>query len=188
MKRLTARIRRVNKIRRARARTIGVLVGALLVTLAAVTTVSAQDHRVPRAILHVSGEGKRLHPWSFEWLSRSGPNECVGVAGDGVPNFRPRADVRVHSEPRVVFHKRQRPHDVRALASHRRSDDGDLADARKLPVRLRTRERDGHPVWVAIMEVTVRHRLFVDVTAHWRDEDGCGVDQNASWDFGLKHD
>jgi len=38
------------------------------------------------------------------------------------------------------------------------------------------------------MDVTVRHRLFVGVTAHWRDEDGCGRDQNASWDFGLKHD
>ncbi len=42
-------------------------------------------------------------------------------------------------------------------------------------------------MWVATLDVTVRHRMLVDVSAHWRDVDGCGGDQNASWDFGLKH-
>ena len=92
------------------------------------------------------------------------------------------------SKLRIVFHKRQRPSRVHALASRHLADDGYLANARRLPVELNRRERDDHPVWVAIVEATVRHRLFVDLTAHWRDVDGCGSDQNASWDFGLRHE
>jgi hypothetical protein len=170
----------------ATKRTIGVVAGALLAALAVVATAWADDHRVPRASLHVSGEAKRLQPWSFEWVSGSGSGGCVAMAVDGIPNFKPRADVRVHPGLRVVFRKSQRPNRVQALAS-RHLDDGYLANARTLRVKLRKRDRGDHAVWVAAMHPTVRHRLFVDISAHWRDVDGCGGDQNASWDFRLKH-
>ena len=169
------------------ARTIGVLAGAALAALVALATASAHDHRVPRANLHVGGMAKRLHPWSYGWV-RGSSDGCVAIHADGFPDFRPRADVRVHPGLRVVFRKSQRPRRVQALASRHLADNGYLANARRLPIQLRSRERDGHRVWVAAMHPTVRHRLFVDISAHWRDVDGCGGDQNASWSFGLKHD
>jgi len=184
MKRLIGRIREVNAMRR----TIGALAGALLAALAAFATVSAHDHRVPRANLHAGGVAKTLHPWNYEWVRRSGPGECIAIAADGIPNFRPRADVRKHPGLRVVFRKSQRPRRVQALASRHLADDGYLANAPTLAVKLRRRDRGDHPVWVAAMHPTVRHRLFVDISAHWRDVDGCGGDQNASWSFRLKHD
>jgi len=184
MKRLIGRIREVNAMRR----TIGALAGALLAALAAFATVSAHDHRVPRANLHAGGVAKTLHPWNYEWVRRSGPGECIAIAADGIPNFRPQADVRKHPGLRVVFRKSQRPRRVQALASRHLANDGYLANARTLAVKLRRRDRGDHPVWVAAMHPTVRHRLFVDISAHWRDVDGCGGDQNASWSFRLKHD
>jgi hypothetical protein len=188
MRPLTERNRGVNGTRWTIARILGVLAGAFLAALAAVATVWAHDHRVPRANLHVSGVAKTLHPWSYEWVSGSGSDGCAGIAVDGIPNFKPRADVRVHPGLRVVFRKSQRPRRVHALASRHLADDGYLANARRLPVKLRKRDRGEHSVWVAAAHPTVRHRLFVDISAHWRDVDGCGGDQNASWDFGLKHD
>jgi hypothetical protein len=183
MKRLTERSKGVNVTKR----TIGALAVALLAALGVVATVAAHDHRVPRASLHVGGATTKLHPWSFEWISRSG-DACSAIAADGLPNFKPRVGVRVHPLVRVVFRKSQRPHRVHAVASHQLADHHHLANARRLPVKLRARDRDGHRAWVAVMHPTVRHRLFVDIRAHWPDVDGCGGDQNASWSFGLKND
>jgi hypothetical protein len=136
--------------------------------------------------LSVNEQVKRLQPWSVTWVTASGPG-CAGQVIDGIPDFRPRAEVdHLHSSPRIVFHKSQKPRRVNALASRHLADDGYLADGRKLEVDLRPRDRDGHRVWVARLETSVRHRLFVDLTARWRDQEGCGDTESASWDFRLK--
>jgi hypothetical protein len=157
-----------------------------LAVLFAATAAWAHDHQVPRANLRVNEQVKRLHPWSVSWVSASGPG-CVGQEIDGVPDFRPKAEVdHLHSSPRIVFHKRQKPRRVNAFASRHLANGGYLANGRRLEVHLRPRDRDGHRVWVARLETSVRHRLFVNVTGHWRDEEGCGGSESASWDFKLK--
>jgi hypothetical protein len=169
-----------------RFRTRSILVAPLgvLVALGAGAAVWGHDHRVPRANLHVNGQVKRLQPWSFSWVHRDGP-ACVSEEGDGVPSFRPIAEVHLHSTPRIVFRKEQRPRRVRAVADDR-LEHGYLADARRLDVRLRKSHRDGRRVWIAKFPARVRARLFVDVEAHWRDLEGCGGDESASWDFRLR--
>lgn len=162
------------------------LAPASVAALIAATGAWAHDHRVPRANLRVNEQVKRLHPWSVSWVSGTSQG-CAHLNADGVPDFRPRAEVdHRHSRPRIVFHKEQKPRRVNALASRRLSDDGYLANGRNLDVDLRPRRRDGHRVWVARLATTVRHRLFVDLTVRWRDQEGCGDSESAHWDFRLK--
>jgi hypothetical protein len=168
----------------SRSRLIVVLSLVVPVLMVAAAGAWAHDHRVPRATLHVNGQRDQLVPWSFSWVSRSGQN-CVGEEGDGVPNFRPRADVHLHSTPRIVFRKEQRPRRVRALAAEQ-LENGYLADPKPLDVKLEARHRGQRRVWVAKLNATVRQRLFVDLHARWRDREGCGGPESASWDFSLR--
>jgi hypothetical protein len=169
---------------RLRIRFTASLALGALAALVVVATVSAHDHRVPRATLHVNGQRDRLGPWSFSWVSRSDQN-CVGEEADGVPNFRPRADVHLHSTPRIVFRKEQRPRRVRALAAEQ-LENGYLADPKRLDLKLHARHRGDRRVWVAKLNATVPHRLFIDLHARWRDQEGCGGRESASWDFSLR--
>ena len=169
----------------ARAGVTLLLLGSFAALMAA-TAAWGHDHRVPRVNLHVNEQAKRLHAWSYSWVSADGPGRCVGEEGDGVPGFRPRAEVHLHSTPRVVFRKKQRPRRVKALASDHLAHGYLGRNARTLGVDLRPRRRDGHRVWVAKLGATVRDKLFVDLSAHWRDIEGCGGDEEASWSFSLK--
>jgi hypothetical protein len=103
---------------------------------------------------------------------------------DGVATFRRRADVHLHSTPRIVFHKTQRPKEIAVYAA-RHLHRGYLRHAKRLDVNLRKSDRSGHRVWIAKFRALVRDRLFVDLTGYWRDTEGCGGPEDASWDFAL---
>ena len=160
-----------------------IALAAMAVPIAA-TAALAHDHRVPRANLHVNEQAKRLGAWTYSWVWPDGPDFCVVEHSDGIPGFRPRADVHLHSTPRIVFRKQQRPRRVRALAGER-LEDGYPANPKRLEVKLLPREREGARVWVAKLHARVRHKLFVDLSAHWRDVEGCGGNEEASWSFSL---
>jgi hypothetical protein len=165
---------------------IASLLIGLLAALAVATPVWGHDHHVPRVNLHVNEQAKRLHTWSYSWVSADGPGRCVGQEGDGTPTFRPGADVHLHSTPRIVFRKAQRPRRVHALASDHLAHGHLGRKARRLDLGLRPRERDGHRVWVAKLHARVRDKLFVDLTAHWRDVEACGGNEEANWSFSLR--
>jgi hypothetical protein len=170
---------------RFRTRSVVALLIVSLAALGGAAAVWAHDHRVPRASLHVNGQVKRLSPWSASWTRRTGPNECVAWVADGVPNFRPIADVHLHSTPRIVFRKEQRPSNVHVLVDdHLRN--GYLADAERLEVVLRKGHRGDRRVWIAKFRARVPDRLFVDIEARWRDVEGCGGHESASWDLRLR--
>jgi hypothetical protein len=158
---------------------------ALLASTAMAVGASAHDHRVPRTRLHVGEHGVRLVPWSYEWVRRSG-GYCTAQAADGAPTFRPIVDVHEpKSFPRVVFRKPDRPRRVVVRVSDH-LEDGYLANAQRIRARLQARHRNGHRFWVASTGVTVTHRLFFDVYARWRDTEGCGGREDASWSFRLR--
>jgi hypothetical protein len=169
---------------RFRTRSMVVLALGALVALGAGAAVWAHDHRVPRANLHVNGLVKRLSPWSVSWVRRDGSG-CVAEDRDGTPTFRPIANVHLHSTPRIVFRKEQRPRRVHVLAADHLQN-GYLAQAERLEVRLRKSHREGRRVWIAKFRARVPARLFVDIDAHWRDVEGCGGGESASWDFRLR--
>ena len=162
------------------------LLCGLFAALVAAPAVWAHDHRVPRANLHVNEQAKPLGAWTSTWVRPDGPGFCVIEHSDGVPGFRPRADAHLHSTPRVVFRKQQRPRQVKALASDHLAHGYLGRNAQRVDVHLRPRHRDGRRVWVAKLHTTVRDRLVVDVTAHWRDAEGCGGNEQASWSFSLR--
>src|SRR5919204_6868996 len=94
MKSAPARSRGVKRRRAGRIRSgIASLLVGLLAALLAATAARGNDHRVPRVNLHVNEQAKRLHPWSYSWVSADGRGRCVGEEGDGTPTFSPRADV-----------------------------------------------------------------------------------------------
>jgi hypothetical protein len=176
----------VTRTRGARTRaSFALLLLGFFAALFAPTAVWGHDHRVPRANLHVNGQAKRLGAWTSSWVWPDGPGFCVIEHSDGVPGFGQRADVHMHSTPRIVFRKEQRPRRVHAIAG-KRLEDGYPADPKRLDVKLLPRERDGARVWVAKLHARVRHKLFVDLTAHWRDVEGCGGNEEASWSFSLR--
>jgi hypothetical protein len=161
---------------------LGMAVSAVLV---AVAMGSGPDSHVPRAALSVNGETKPLSPWSVEWVRGGHGHMCVGESRDGIPAFRPRVAVdHGHVGPRVIFHKAQRPRRVIAYADNRLAN-GYLAHGKRVPVDLLARHLHGRRFWVAAMKVHVKHRLLFALTGVWRDREGCGGREKASWSFGL---
>jgi hypothetical protein len=170
---------------RPRARPIVVITLAILFALALAAVAPARiGPGPPRSLVRVNGHVKRIDPWSVEWVGKAG-EVCARLQATGVPSFSPRARVDRHATPRIVFHKTQRPKRVRVYAAtHLRN--GYLADPERPHVTLHQLRRGDHHVWVAKFRTPVRHRLFVDVAAHWRDREGCGGPQMAHWDFSLR--
>jgi len=160
---------------------------AVVAGLAVIPSIWAHDHRVPRTRLYVGGQVKRLTPWSFTWFRAADDSTCNGMTGDGIPTFLPSAEVdHRHARLGVVFQKQQRPRAVTALADDHLSRVGYLANGKRVDVHLQPRHRNGRRFWAAVMRVTVHQRLFFDVNARWRDEEGCGGREDASWDFRLR--
>lgn len=144
------------------------------------------DHRPPRAELRAGGDAHRLGYWSYGWTHPDG-KFCVTEQADGFPNYRPRLVVEhLHSRPRVLFRKDQRPRAV-SLHQYRRLRNGvPVGEGRRLDVSLMPRRRGGEIVgWAARFRATVPDRRFYDLSASWRDEEGCDGPESVATSFSL---
>lgn len=166
------------------------LATALAVAIGAGVAVG-DDHRPPRAELRGGGESRNLHPWSLTWARPSGENGCVITNADGFPSYRPRLLLdHLHSKPRVFFRKRQRPRGVRLREYRRLGDDGaPRGSGRRVDVDLLKRSRGGETKgWAVRFRATVPDRRFYELSARWRDRQGCGGAQSLATSFRLVRD
>ena len=180
--------------RRVAATLLAAAAAAILAVLAATAwapPAQAHDHRIPGTVLKKGVrdlQGGLLVAESF-WSRSAGEDGCEGAYTQYVFRY-PRADrVASGSELRVRIFKAQRP-DSFAVNAHRRVADDGFPIGEPQPLRriLEPVVRKGKRVaWDARFRVGRPSRDYYLVAAgHWRDREGCGVDQYAFWGFHLR--
>jgi hypothetical protein len=150
----------------------GAVIAVLVSTCIGVA--SAQDHRAPRVTLRTGGHHERGIVWSQSWTHRDG-RFCAGVIADGVPIYPHRAVPWDQSDKiHILFWKDQRPRHV-AIRYYRRLDENryGAGRSRRLDFKLHSARPKGRRIWIAVFRGPRVKRLFLDVNAQWRDEEGC---------------
>ncbi|MDP8957087.1 MAG: hypothetical protein M3N24_09045 [Actinomycetota bacterium] len=96
--------------------------------------------------------------------------------------MQPRTEIRIR-----IF-KRQRPRDVRIEAWKRVDRHGMVVgDVEELPYKRRkVRLSDGAAWDFTFTALDARRHYYVSVTGVWRDEEGSGELQDASWGFHVR--
>ena len=178
----------------ARSRGCGraIAVAGAVVALAAATPALA-DHRPPIAALHVRhvADAQRGLLYSYEWVRPGGHGLCVAEAADGIRHWGHA--LRVGSGKhvaRIVFANRTRPRSL-AISGWRRLGSGGAPVGRPhhFDYELSPRRHAGRvKAWRARFSYRLRagHHLYFDVFGRWRDRQGCGGTQDASWTFHVK--
>jgi hypothetical protein len=167
-----------------------ILVG-LAATIALAAGANAHDHRVPKTVLSVDDQRQQGRLWSAVWQTGD-DNSCVEQGMDGVPTFHRPLHVAGRSyRARVRFRKRQEPLQV-SLRAYTEFDRRGAPEGggTRIPFELRRVPPDGWArAWVARFDVSLSDaepRLMIEAFGRWRDLDGCGGPQTASWTFSLR--
>ena len=167
-----------------------ILVG-LAATIALAAGASAHDHRVPKTVLSVDEQRQQGRLWSAVWQSGD-DNSCVEQGIDGTPTFhRPLHITEGSHRARVRFRKRHEPRRV-SLRAYTEFDrrGAPQGDGTPIPFELRKSPSEGAVrAWVARFDVSLsdaKPRLMIEAFGRWRDLDGCGDPQTASWTFSLR--
>lgn len=173
---------------------VALLVAGLIVLVG--STAGANDHRAPRATLHLAGEAQQGHLYHADgWAEPSDePGYCEMSFGHGSPVFRKPLKRAATDEIVVRLHKVAMPREVEAQSWPRVDRRGQATgEPKPLPWLLRPRMANGViKGWevVVLPPPSVGH-LYLGVGAYWADEDGCGggpVDlgsQYAAWSFDV---
>lgn len=149
----------------------------------------AHDHEPPRTALLANGETlQRGRHWSGCWTTGFPDGTFVTGCGDGFPQF-PRVDV-LQPGTRVTIRilKSQRPKDISIYAWKRTDRYGLVAgNAQELSYkRRRVRLPDG-VVWDFSFTLSDAPRhYYLSVTGVWRDQEGTGEMQDASYAFHVR--
>jgi hypothetical protein len=158
---------------------------AILVALLAALPAGASDHRKPRVVLFTTGERRVGHPWTYTWV-RPSNGSCLVIHADGVPDLdNAGAPWRPTRAIHVRLWKRQKPGRVTVAAYRKLSSYGAPAGrARTLAYRLRKRVwSTGRRIWVVRFRGPDVPHLYFELTARWRDTQGCGGTEelSAAW-------
>ncbi|MDX6662518.1 MAG: hypothetical protein QOG09_620 [Solirubrobacterales bacterium] len=168
---------------------VGILAMAsmsLIVAIANSATAAAHDHRPPKTTLHVAGAFQRGSLYQFDWIRRYSRSTCVDTVADGVLDFPPSMQTGPGPRSLVVkFHRRYRPKRHIRIASWSAvgTDGSPVGDPTYLSYSLSSRGEGRQRRWLARFDVTVVTDVYLAVSARWRDHDGCGGTQGASWAF-----
>ena len=110
---------------------------------------------------------------------------CTVMVGDGTRSWEsPPVRWVPGTEMAVRFTSRHKPAHVNATAYLV----GDpttgtvIYGKTHVPYELRRVEVDGRTMWEAVLSPPPSPDLYLDVVAHWRDQDGCGR-QEVAWTF-----
>jgi hypothetical protein len=147
--------------------------------------------RPPKTVLSIDEQREQGHLWSAEWES-GGKGSCVSQGIDGTPTFRRPLHVvegSYRATLRIRKHHKPRRVSLRAYTEFGRfgapEDDGT-----PIPFELRRSPPEGHArAWVARFDLSLSEaepRLLIEAFGRWRDVDGCGGPQTASWTFSLR--
>lgn len=153
------------------------------VALLAPTQAFAHDHGPPRALIVSPRDSVQGRMYTSTWARGHGRYCSVGVA-DGVPGSPHPVQWLPGEELAVRFETRQRP--ARLFVDGYLLGDPfagvPLFGRVEIPHELRRARIDGTVVWEAVLDAPPSPDLYIDLTALWKDVDGCGM-QSASWAF-----
>lgn len=123
------------------------------------------------------------HP-ARRWSMGRFDHACVTLAADGIPGYVPPVQWVPGTDIAVRFATRHKPARVQVTAYLL----GDpttgtpIYGSTPVPHELRRVEVDGKVMWEAVLSPPPAADLYLDVVAHWKDQDGCGM-QEAAWTF-----
>jgi hypothetical protein len=143
------------------------------------------DDGIPQTELAIGGENLRGKAWSVEEGHATGPNECAGMHGDGIPTIRRHVSVaRGRHEATLLLRRSDRPAEVEVTVyRHLDRFSTPTGKWKEKATSLAAVESRGRTTgWIATFQLKVDGRRYVDAFAEWPDEDGCGED-SASFVF-----
>lgn len=167
---------------------MGTKLGGLLLVLAAVLAAAgpaaAHDHTPPEAVLVTGTDSGSGASYGATWAKRDG-RYCAVMVADGLYGFEgPPVQWVPSSEIAVRFETRHRP--ARVLVRGFLFGDPTTGTAIygriRVPHELRKVEVSGKTMWEAVLSPPPWPDLWLDVTADWKDVDGCHP-QHAGWTF-----
>jgi hypothetical protein len=146
----------------------------------------ATDHRVPRAVLFTGEASQRGLPIHTVWLRGRG-RFCLATFADGLSRFpNPVGDTEA-GPIAVRFWKADPPTFASVSAWERVDRNGQpKGEPMSLPFLLRPHLRDGAPrAWELVLALPPSPHLYLEVTADWPDEDGCGGTPDIGSQYGI---
>lgn len=180
--------------RRAVATLFAAVAAAILAGIAATAgapPAGAHDHRIPETVLKKGPQDLQtgLRVAESFWSHSTAGGGCAGAFTDYVFRFPAVDRVAAGRALHVRIFKAQRP-DSFTVNAHRKVKDDGFPVGEPQPLR-RTLEpvlRQGKRVaWDAKFRVNQPSRDYYLVTeGHWRDREGCDVDQYAYWSFHVE--
>jgi hypothetical protein len=160
----------------------------LAACIALAAPVLANDRVPPRTTLHHGSGVQRGLLSTRSWARPSTDGLCVTKSVDSLPRFGRPLHVGAGPQPiRIRFHKVDRPKDGLLILAWTTLDSGGnpLGKAERLRYHLRGEMHHGRPQWIARLTPAIASDLYLLVFARWKDTDGCGTLQDASWTFHL---
>ena len=174
-----------------RRRVTAMLFAAVAAATAWAPPAQAHDHRIPKTVLKKGARDLQtgLKVTESFWSHSTGGGGCAGGFTDRIFGFPAVDRVAAGTELRVRIFKEHRP-DSFTVNAHRRvaEDDFPLGEPQRLPRTLKPVVRQGERVaWDARFRVRQPSRDYYLVTeGHWRDREGCRLDQYAFWSFHVE--
>ncbi|HEX2294896.1 MAG TPA: hypothetical protein VHN37_06265 [Actinomycetota bacterium] len=158
---------------------------ALAVTVALLPgPAPAHDHSAPDALLVTASDSGEGTNYTTTWSTRRG-DLCAVLHGDGTGRYEEPPVTWVPGTAIAVrFETRHRPARV-AVTGYVAGDPLagiPLIGGDPVPHELRKVEVDGKTMWEAALSPPPSPDLYLDVVAHWRDTEGCGM-QESAWTF-----
>jgi hypothetical protein len=171
--------------RRAYLLAVALMVGALVVGSG---VAYSHDHVPPKTAL-MKGESQlqRGILGSYCWTSPGGEGLVIECGDVFRPSFPPTDYVRAGRRLHIRILKAQEPVDF-SLRAYGGKAGHPTGTGEQLPVSLRPVQEDGTTVaWDAFFEVDSPGRhYYMFASGRWKDEQGGGNLQDASWTFHIK--
>lgn len=151
------------------------------------------DHKPPGAHLRIAGQrGVELgRLYSYDWTRPSGePGFCVTGSADGPQRFGRAMLVKPGTRSvAIAFRTRQRPGKLEINAWRKLDEHGSpVGPSERIHYVLEARRRSGRVrAWRAEFSIPkLSGGYFIDAFGVWRDTQGCGGSEDASWTFHVR--
>jgi hypothetical protein len=153
------------------------------------TPAVAHDHEPPRTALLANGERlQRGVHWQGCWVRQEPDGTVVGGCADGFPHF-PRVDVvQPGTQVTIRILKSKRPRELQIYAWKKTDRYGFVVGSpQELDYkRRRVRLPDGVAWDFSFVLSNAPRHYYLSLSGVWRDEEGTGEWQDASWGFHVR--
>lgn len=163
------------------------LVVLCVTSIAAGRAAVAHDHVAPQVVLKAGDVKQEGTPREVWWTRKTSDGGCVGSNATGTGEFPDAVEVEMGGRAAFTFRKSQQPRGVSITmwSGATIGDESVMGEPDDIPFELRSFRIHGKRVWKAVFYRPEVGEHFFEVSARWRDDEGCGGGQGGFWRFHM---